>query len=86
MSKDKWKTQPCKTCLLKGRCKGSCFPLPDSTEVADYIRRNNNIENTCLSCGSIWLGRNYFSIYGMSGCTWSCNKCSIRNWWREYDR
>ncbi len=50
--KDKWKTYPCRECLLKGKCSRRCFGWPDHNIVDTYLAKNHLI-NTCLSCGYI---------------------------------
>ncbi len=48
--KDKWKTYPCRECVLKGKCRERCFTFPSFKIIHSYTKRND-IRNICLSCG-----------------------------------
>ncbi len=50
LDKNKWKTFPCKECLIKGKCKETCFEWPLTNEVMLYIKENN-LQYICLCCG-----------------------------------
>ncbi len=60
--KDKWKTFPCKECLLKAKCSKQCFSWPKGNWPIDGIVeqeelmfrhiKENQLENICLRCGA----------------------------------
>ncbi len=49
-NKEKWKTQPCKECIIKNICKKECFKWPFSTIIYKYVT-DNNLRCICLNCG-----------------------------------
>ncbi len=50
---NKWKTMPCKDCLIKKSCTKYCFELPSWRELNDYIFENDIPPTLCLRCGSV---------------------------------
>ncbi len=66
IDKNKWKTYPCKECIVKGKCSEYCFEYPlDRTIIHTHIKENN-LRGICLACGSM-------NINGM--CTMTCEEC-----------
>ncbi len=70
---DKWKTFPCKICLLKGRCHSSCFQFPTTYHALEEYVIENQLRNTCLSCGSYVSGQNLSRH--LNGCLTTCRRC-----------
>ncbi len=79
---DKWKTFPCKTCILKGICTIECFEWPtlsdhhvitDRHVVERYIEEND-LQHTCLSCGNK-NNDNYENTFP-NAIQWNCEKCN----------
>ncbi len=82
--KDKWKTFPCKSCLLKGNCKERCFNWPlnsfsliqtyreegivDNNSLYNHVKENN-LQHICLRCGNKDNIHGYIQMY--------CNECMI---------
>ncbi len=74
-NKDKWRTFPCKECLLKKMCKIRCFNWPQNVidGPSDKIKvhiKENNLEHICLSCG-----HNPASDFGII--QWYCKNCRL---------
>ncbi len=46
----KWKTFPCKNCLIKNVCGKYCFHFPPYNEMNIYVKENKYIY-ICLGCG-----------------------------------
>ncbi len=67
--KDKWKTFPCKSCLLKGNCNTKCFnwPLEMNSDMTRKYIKENNLSNICLACGN----------KDLPSIQLSCNECAI---------
>ncbi len=74
-NKDKWKTFPCKECLLKGKCSEMCFNIPVCNtdrflsetmihEIEQHIDKHG-LQEICLACGGSREG-SYI---------WACCKC-----------
>ncbi len=63
----KWKTQPCKECLLKKSCKQECFKWPAYRVVSEYIREND-LQNICISCGNE-------NVDYYDNVQWDCENC-----------
>ncbi len=73
LDKDKWKTFPCKECLIRKVCKQDCFICPEHDHLKKYVE-DNLPKNTCLGCGfeinlighNVWCelcsGRKYFEL------------------------
>ncbi len=73
--KDKWKTFPCKNCIVKSNCTNKCFDWPNKCSIQfsndDIINhiKENNLVHICLSCGNHYTNRyNYIQ--------WNCNICN----------
>ncbi len=69
MTIEKWKTFPCKTCLLKHKCNKTCFKFPDTindTDVSRYMAEHVELKEICLCCGE---PRDVFYY-------WACQKCN----------
>ncbi len=71
---EKWKTFPCKDCIIKKICTEWCFKWPRKySDLVDYIEEND-LECTCLSCGA-------------SGVSWriveACQECNIHGMNKE---
>ncbi len=49
MTIEKWKTFPCKTCLLSYKCKSWCFDWATNDVLKVYIKENN-LKGICLAC------------------------------------
>ncbi len=49
--KDKWKTHPCKNCLLKSKREHQCFEFPSISEIVIHINQYN-LQHICLCCGN----------------------------------
>ncbi len=47
--KDKWKTYPCKYCIVKSTCTRACFTIPWLSSTSRY-RIHNNSGNICTAC------------------------------------
>ncbi len=47
---DKWKTFPCKDCLIKRVCKKECFEVPDLKTLTCYSEKHGLVKK-CLGCG-----------------------------------
>ncbi len=75
MTDDKWKIQPCKECILKGKCSSRCFDYPMEGEVLRYIK-HIGLRNECLSCGTTWVNGSHMSLKGLMGCLGVCNVCT----------
>ncbi len=45
---EKWKTFPCKECLVKRTCLECCFKIPTTIKLR---RRRNHLKNKCYGCG-----------------------------------
>ncbi len=67
MDKDKWKTFPCKECLIKKTCKQECFEWPDGDTAIDHIT-TNNLQGVCLLCGDE-IARPH---------SWVCSNCLMK--------
>ncbi len=48
MAKDKWKTFPCKNCIIKNTCSKACFEYPDVEVVRNF---SLTILDECIACG-----------------------------------
>ncbi len=78
MDKDKWKTQPCKECILKGKCSKHCFDFPSSREPIENHIESTGVVDTCLSCGSS-INRDTLKSHPnryMKGCRYVCRVCT----------
>ncbi len=64
---NKWKTMPCKYCLLKGKCSESCFEWPSYSQLKTYAL-TNHLTTTCLICGTHNVNR-YLYVQ------WNCENC-----------
>ncbi len=73
--KDKWKTFPCKTCLVKKTCKQDCFEYPDIEGGLSRYIKENQLEGICLNCGDASVS---------SHDRW-CGICYTRRFWRMGD-
>ncbi len=51
---EKWKTFPCKECLLKGNCTKRCFDFSSIHDMIEYVY-NNKLEYNCICCGYNFL-------------------------------
>ncbi len=53
MKDDKWKTQPCKECLVKNVCNKACYDIYAYSTYEEVLRfvKENHLESICLSCG-----------------------------------
>ncbi len=79
---NKWKTFPCKECLLRCTCINQCFDWPmigdyktnDRDLVETYIKENN-LENVCLSCESPNV-----NSYKKGIIQWECDNCRFMNY------
>ncbi len=70
---DKWKTYPCRDCIIKNNCTTQCFRFPYHSTVKDHVNEKG-LEHICLSCKSIvhtLLPWNAIIIYSCSNCRWS---------------
>ncbi len=63
--KNKWKTQPCKHCIVKTTCKQDCF-MWSEYDVKRYIE-DNDLQYICINCG-----------IDIQEDEWWCDKCSRR--------
>ncbi len=66
--KEKWKTFPCKTCLIKGVCKDRCFIWPDYDTMGKHVEKNQ-LKDICVSCGF------YKATYCIGVIQWTCKNC-----------
>ncbi len=46
----KWKTFPCKECIINKICDRWCFDWPVDSELMNHIEKNQ-LKNICLGCG-----------------------------------
>ncbi len=51
MDKDKWKTFPCKECLMRTSCTQRCFPWDSGYNLTRYVKAKYP-HPVCLSCGT----------------------------------
>ncbi len=72
--KDKWKTFPCRDCLLKGKCFKRCFDWPSHSVVSNYIDEHH-LETACLACGSP-NATNYSNYGNNNNIHWWCDECA----------
>ncbi len=79
-AKDKWKTYPCKECLIKTTCSTRCFDWPKTYDDRTYNMillkmyiKINQLENICLSCGSTNVTKYNGTIQ------WACSDCRLNN-------
>ncbi len=64
---DKWKTQPCKNCMIKKLCRKNCFSSPSYHKLFEYTAENP-LNNSCLYCGNKLMKNSLFY----------CIECGIR--------
>ncbi len=65
--KEKWKTFPCRDCLIRKVCSEWCFNWPGFDAMNTHAKTHFT-HPTCLSCGSK-LDINRYAIQ------WCCNEC-----------
>ncbi len=58
--KDKWKTYPCKECLIRYICKQECFKWPTSANTVAKHIRENNLQYVCMRCGDMLSNNNWW--------------------------
>ncbi len=68
---EKWKTYPCKHCIVKSVCAEDCFMFPHIDELTEYAKEND-IKHKCLGCGHD-LYHTYPSY--LNGCQTLCVNC-----------
>ncbi len=73
MPDNKWKTFPCKECILKSKCTKSCFDFPDEQRVRRYVI-DNSLGNICLSCKTKLRGGKKLSLI------YHCTHCVLNKW------
>ncbi len=83
MTDNKWKTQPCKDCILKGKCSSSCFKYPSYQTICEFSREGRHLMKVkeCIACGEevsgamIWCETCYQSQWanGNSKLRWVSN-------------
>ncbi len=69
---EKWKTFPCKGCLVKKTCKDRCFNWPTVPYIVISHINTNNLQGVCLACGDSCSGR-----YNEHIPHWTCPGCRI---------
>ncbi len=71
--KNKWKTYPCKECVIKGVCVHRCFDFASISydKIIQHVIENH-LELTCLSCGTKDVDT-YPSII-----QWDCMNCGYK--------
>ncbi len=71
---EKWKTYPCKNCLLKNSCDTFCFIIPGYNDLDEHLVLNQLNHKECLGCGSIDMNYPY-SINSH----FSCLQCNYKH-------
>ncbi len=66
MAKDKWKTFPCRNCLLKKSCGDRCFEIPVGS--LNHVKENK-LQGICLACGNVVNKSNVI--------VWYCANCNV---------
>ncbi len=63
---EKWKTFPCRDCVLKKTCSKACFEWPVFRVVENHVVENK-LQHICLSCGIITQSEGFLVCM--------CNEC-----------
>ncbi len=75
---EKWKSFSCKECLLRKTCSDICYNYPQYDIALEHVT-NNNLSQTCLSCGTKKDNRYSRVIIGCNKCTNKAYTQSLNN-------